>query len=475
MLNIKPNHIKRVVFTSKLFPKLKSPLRIDDNSIPINGFCGGKSKNRDLLTFFGGISDVIGASTFAQLPLFRRSLRKLTNLVENELVAIGSQEILLPTIVPQRLWHKSERLKRHPNSLDNVFKFVDDDDRQLMLGPTFEESITHLVAHIDGSISESELPILLHQSSPKFRMESNPKFGIIRSNEFFMNDLYSFDADLARAQSTYDLVSHAYERIFKKLGFECIRTANEPGNIGGKYSHEYQLPIQSGQDVIIKCANCDHSLNKESVADNLEGSCSKCGSHDITQLYTIELGHTFLLSDLYSKPLNAKFKSSDGRSKHYEMGCYGLGLTRIIGAGVDLQSITPEQSTESNSNDSSDIIQIRWPRNIEPFMLGVVGPAKRSRQNQAGSTEFIEQLLNNILDNNDSLDVLVEDRDGEGIGKRLIRLQALGLPYIIVIGERFFNDPPEIELLKLDNDRKAYTRHWFNEGQLNEFLDRSCN
>lgn len=462
MLNVHQKYLRRVVFVSKLFPKLKSPLRFSDFQTDVDV----RSKNRDLLTFFGCISDAIGANTFAQLPTFRRSLKKLINIVEFELTKIGAQEVLLPTIIPQRLWRKSERIARHPRSLDNLFKMTDNDKRELILGPTFEESVTHIMAHIDGVIHEHDLPILLYQSSPKFRQESNPKFGIIRSNEFFMNDLYSFDSDLKTASITYQKITQVYNNIFERLGLNCITTANDPGNIGGLYSHEYQMPVQSGQDQVMKCDNCNTASNFEIVKFEAVLTCPNCDSRNVNVFSTIELGHTFLLSDLYSKPMKAKFSSLGQDLKNFEMGCYGLGLSRIIGAGVDLLSITSSVDSDKNL---SNLVQIRWPRNIEPFYLGIVLPAKRSKQHQTGSTEFVERLLPSLLDLDYEIDVLIEDRD-KGIGQRLVRLQSLGLPYIIVIGKGYLQDPPEIELHELDENRRNYRCYSFSEDQLFDFM-----
>lgn len=476
MFPVKKQYIQRIVFTSKLFPPVKSPIKVSDVNTQsevgaADAFCAGRSSNRDLLTFFGGISDALGFSCYAQLPTFRRSLKKLTRIVETELAILGSQEVLLPTLVPLLLWHKSGRLDRHPGSLRTVFRTVDHENRDLLLGPTFEESITHLMKHIDGQISASQLPLILHQTSAKFRLEMNPKFGIIRSNEFFMNDMYSFDKSLEAAIDNYNVISGAYERIFKRLGLNCIKAKGNPGSIGGKFSHEYQLPSLSGEDSILKCNICDYASNDEVVNESDLKTCPKCKSRDVQDIKTVELGHTFLLSDLYSKPMGAEFSFSEGSKKHLEMGCYGLGLTRIIGAGVDILSCTPERgkslSTDPNLPRS---VQIRWPKGVEPFTLGIVCPAKRSKQNQAGSTAFIKNLVDRILSSTHHLDILVEDRDKDGIRNRIEKLQGLGLPHIIVIGSRFLQESPEIEVLRLDERGIGYDQFWFSEAQLLDYI-----
>lgn len=488
----------RIVHVSKSFPNLQSPFGFNPISIfghqsqsnnnhqkdvvlPNNNAFISRSCNRELLSHFGFISDALGASSFIQLPNFRRSLKKLIRLVDNELEKLGAQELLLPTIVPQRLWDKSERLKRDSKALDNVFQLIDHEKRKLLLGPTFEESITHLMAHIHGSILEHELPILLHQSSPKFRLESNPKFGIIRSNEFFMNDLYSFDSTLESATNTYKSMNQAYENILNKLGLPFIKTLGSSGDIGGVYSHEYQLPVSSGQDLIVECKNCHHTVNEEALRLNNqdhkhvdEMTCQICGSSNLVKLSSIELAHTFLLGDTYSKPMGAKFTCLDGTRRNYQMGCYGIGLTRIIGAAIDLLSITPNSNSNNSAiNSSKKMVQLRWPRYIEPFRLGLVPPAKRSIvNNQSKATNFIESFLDMILKQTRYVDILVEDRDKEGIGSRLLRLQCLGLPYIMVVGRKFLEEKPLVEMLKLDHTTGLYGTIFLSEDQIHDFICR---
>lgn len=473
MFQVKPNHIRRVSFTTRLFPHLNSSLGLDLRRIKTEGeydgelFCGGRSKNKDLLTFFGFIRRSDSCAAFVQLPNLRRSLRKLTNLVEQELEKVGAQQILLPSIIPQKLWIKSKRLERQKTALDGVYSFKDKNEEELLLGPTFEESITRMVAGID-TVSEYDLPLLFYQTSPKYRFEPNPRFGLLRTNEFIMNDTYSFDANLEEASNTYSRLGNLYENLFRRLGLKCVKIESGTGNIGGKYSHEYQLPVSSGEDTIVQCNDCQNSYNIEMCPIQERNHCLKCGSDKLSILQALELGHTFLLSDIYSEPLNAKFTSREGNSLFYHMGCYGLGLTRIIGAGLDLLSLI-------HDHNNFRTIQMRWPEGIEPYQLAIVGPAKRSKQYHGGSTLFIERLVNRVLESTNSVDILVDNRDKDGIAKRVVGLQSLGIPNIVVVGQKFLQDQPQVELLKLDSSKINYEQHWFSEDQLYNYtsgLDR---
>lgn len=469
MFTFKPEHIRRVSFATRLFPKLKTFTHSDSLKLKSNDefdgttFCGGRSKNKDLLTYFGFIAPGAYENSFVQLPTFRRSLKKLINLVEHELETLGSQEVLLPTLVPQKLWEQSKRIERQSTALDNVYKI----DDNLLLGPTFEETITRLVAEA-GQIHEYELPLLLYQTSNKFRNEPNPKFGLLRTNEFLMNDLYSFDADLERAMQTYENVSKAYDKIFKRLGMPYVKIESGTGDIGGKYSHEYQLQAPSGEDTIVQCDKCHCAFNEEMFDENRK-TCKECGNGDTNAFKrskAVELGHTFLLSDIYSRPFKAKYTSQDGRERPiFEMGCYGLGLTRILGAGIDLFSLIPDGS-------EGGIMQLRWPSQVEPYRLGLVGPAARSKQYHAGSTQFVERVTDRILSARSDMDLLIEDRGKEGILRRVSRLQSLGIPNIITVGQRFLQDQPEVELLRLDAEKKDYEQLWLSEEQLYDYVNK---
>lgn len=469
MFPIKPEHVRRVSFASKLYPRINSALGVDTSKLKSSEdkkdvvFAGGRSKNRDLLTYFGCIADTQkGASTFAQLPLFRRSLRKLVNLVEQELELVGAHETLLPTVIPLKLWEKSKRLERQKDALNNVYMFKDKSNKSLLLGPTYEESITQLVGDLDPP-KESELPLMLYQTSSKFRYEPNPRFGLLRSNEFFMNDLYSFDVDIEQAKQTYEQMTNVYDRIFSQLDLKCLRFESVTGSIGGKYSHEYQLPLSSGEDHVMRCTTCDYSCNAEMYQIGQQKKCLRCNSHDMEQMQTLELAHTFLLSDIYSKAMSATMKcTGSSKATYYEMGCYGLGLTRIIGAGIDLYSIVPN----SESKAETDYFQLRWPSKVEPFTIGIVAPAKRSKQYQGGSTQYIQELVSHLLALSPEVDILVEDREKDSLHRKISKFKSLGVPNIIVIGQKFLQETPVLEFLKLDSSKETYQQHWMTRDQV---------
>lgn len=474
MFPIKPQHVARVTFATRLYPTIPGPTALSASKIKqLEGydgqvFGGGRSKNRDLLTHFGFLCEAPGGSSFVQLPLLRRSLKKLVNIVEDELNVLGCQEFCAPSVVPERLWKKSGRLKRNADALNNVYRLKDNEDRSLLLGPTFEETITNLVA-IGPRLTDAELPLMLYQTTPKYRQEPNTRFGLIRCNEFLMNDLYTFDSSLETAKATYERVSSVYRRIFEKLGLECMSVQSEPGNIGGVFSHEYQMPVPSGEDITVVCNNCGHTANQnmfENPRDVVR--CMQCGDSDISPLRTLELGHTFLLSDTYSKPFKAKYtRLADGQSVDFQMGCYGLGLTRILGAGIDRNTVV----NKSSDTDQYEV-QLRWPNKTEPFALGIVAPVKRSKQYHNNSTQWIERLVDQICTRTKGLDVIIEDRDKAALPRKLAKLKGLGIPNIIVIGSKFLEQPPEVEFWHLETESSEYQKRYFTLDQVCDYLTK---
>ena len=176
-----------------------------------------------------------------------------------------------------------------------------------MLGPTFEEAVSHLIANLGGFIPYKSCPLKLYQISTKFRDEMRSKFGLIRSREFIMKDLYTFDISVQSAEETYEEVRHVYDKIFTRLKVPYVSVQGDTGVIGGKISHEYHFISDIGQDELVICENCGHGSNKELAAEDNVDICPKCSSAQLRKSKGIEVGHTFLLGDKYSKIFGAKF------------------------------------------------------------------------------------------------------------------------------------------------------------------------
>eukprot|EP00048_Salpingoeca_helianthica_P007345 m.109314 g.109314 ORF g.109314 m.109314 type:complete len:552 (-) comp14304_c0_seq2:775-2430(-) len=198
------------------------------------------------------------AGIYSLLPLAVRSLDKITAIINEEMGAIGAQRLAMPCLTPAALWKKSGRLD---GAGEELIQLKDRKKADFVLGPTHEEVITDLVANM--LTSHRQLPLLLYQLDRKFRDEARPRSGLLRCREFWMKDLYTFDASVEGARQTYAAVCGAYSRIFARMGLPVVRAEADTGNIGGEMSHEYHLATAAGDDHVAVCSKCSYAANLE--------------------------------------------------------------------------------------------------------------------------------------------------------------------------------------------------------------------
>src|SRR5437773_4032609 len=197
-----------------------------------------------------------GLYTF--LPLGLRALRKVEQIVREEMDRAGAMEVLMPALQPPEIWQKSGRYR---TASDVLFKLHDRAKREWLLGPTHEEVITTLVASEIGSYRQ--LPKIFYQIQTKFRDEIRPRFGLMRAKEFIMKDAYSFDATDELAQTSYQKMYDAYTRIFQRCGLKTVGVEADTGAMGGKFSHEFMVPAETGENEVVYCESCGYAANIE--------------------------------------------------------------------------------------------------------------------------------------------------------------------------------------------------------------------
>ena len=205
-----------------------------------------------------GMIRKLTSGIYTYLPAGLRSIRKVENIVREEMNRAGAIEILMPAVQPAELWQESGRWEYYGREL---LRFKDRHDREACFGPTHEEVITDLVRKEIHSYKQ--LPINLYQIQTKFRDEIRPRFGLMRGREFIMKDAYSFDMDEPGAGRSYEAMYEAYERIFKRCGLKFRAVEADSGTIGGSYSHEFMVLADSGEDQIVNCTKCDYAANLE--------------------------------------------------------------------------------------------------------------------------------------------------------------------------------------------------------------------
>ncbi|NXO23715.1 SYPM protein, partial [Cisticola juncidis] len=374
---------------------------------------------------------------YCYLPPTVRAMEKLIQVMDEEMQAVGGQKVNLPSLCSAELWRASGRWDQMGPEL---FRLMDRHSHSYCLGPTHEEVVTALVASQSG-LSYRQLPLRLYQVTRKFRDEPKPRFGLLRSREFYMKDMYSFDASEAAARSTYEQVCQAYCSLFARLGLPFVKVRAATGAIGGTTSHEFQLPADIGEDRLALCPQGHFAANVETLSGE-QTSCPSCGEK-LSETKGIEVGHTFYLGTKYSAVANAVFSSTENKAQLAEMGCYGLGVTRILAASIEVLS----------TEDS-----IRWPRLIAPYQLCFIPPKRGSREEEEEGAALLERLYDDVAEALPRLagDSVLDDRTQLTIGKRLKDAKRLGYPYMVVAGRRVCEDPPLFEVWDQNADEVLF-------------------
>ncbi|XP_034244727.1 probable proline--tRNA ligase, mitochondrial [Thrips palmi] len=398
-----------------------------------------------------GVIRATSTGLYTLLPLGMRALKKLENIVDRYMEKVGAQKILLPTLTSDQLWEQSGRLEE-AKAGSELFLLEDRHKKRYILGPTHEEAITELLA-AGTRLSYRRLPLLLYQISNKYRDEPRPRFGLLRTREFVMKDLYSFDANAENALKTYESVTEAYNGIFQELGVKYVRVEGDSGMMGGSMSHEFHYPCEAGEERIIQCNACNVPTNA-SLLQIQSDSCPHCQSTDISTMAGIEVGHTFILGTRYSKPMNATFIADDKSMQSLIMGCYGLGLSRILAASLEALSLPTE---------------LRWPLCIAPYKACIITPKHGSKEEAAS---VLTQGLYDSIECNSFFknDVIVDDRTNLSIGRRITEAKRSGYPLIIVIGKKAVEDIPRFEVIDLVNNRE----YEWTDGSLASRLKEYC-
>ncbi|NQW22767.1 MAG: proline--tRNA ligase [SAR202 cluster bacterium] len=502
-----------------------------------------------------GLIHQVASGVYTYLPLALRSLRKIENIIREEIDAVGGQELLMPALQPQELWEETGRREAFG---DNLFSFEDRRGRPMVLAPTHEEVVTNVVkANVQ---SYRDLPLILYQIQTKFRDEPRPRAGLVRVREFDMKDAYSFNADDASLDESYQAMAQAYHNIFRRCGIPVLMAEADSGAIGGKDSHEFLLATETGEDTVITCSSCSYTANAEKAESNyaevpaepeealeeistpglktiaglaeflkipesktlkavfyisdgaplfvtirgdldvnetklknaiqshdlrlaedhevkaaglVAGSasavglsgikhvadvsitkgnnfvvgankadthfkaanyprdfkadivadialaqpgqlCVRCG-HALESTRGVEVGHIFKLGTFFSESLGAMFLDSEGQQHPIIMGCYGIGVGRLLAAAIE------------QSNDEKGIV---FPASIAPYQVHLVG---LNLADQAVA-EAADQLYKELEAG--GIEVLYDDREDSAAGVKFNDADLMGLPVRLVVSPR---------------------------------------
>jgi prolyl-tRNA synthetase len=354
----------------------------------------------------GNYLAMISSGIYSYLPLGFRVLSNINQIIRKHMNSFGAQELLMSALQPVEIWQKTGRDK---DLAEVMFKFKDRKKRELCLGPTHEEEITEIVRR--SVFSYKQLPFILYQIQAKFRDEPRMRFGLMRSCEFIMKDAYSFDEDEKGLDKNYQKMLAAYKKIFKDCGLNFLITEADSGAMGGSVSHEFMVPSDIGED----------SLDGKKM---------------------IELGHIFQLGTKYSAAQEALFLDRNGKRRPLVMGCYGIGVSRILSAIAEINS------------DQKGII---WPKKISPFDLTLVVLDDKLHKEAFALEASLEK---------EGFSLLVDDRK-EPAGVKFNDAGLIGNPYLLVMGKNYSQDK------KLDiEDRKTGKSVSLTKDQVVKFLKK---
>jgi prolyl-tRNA synthetase len=372
------------------------------------------------------------AGIYSWLPLGWRVLRKVAQIVREEQDRTGALEILMPTIQPAELWRESNRYDDYGKEM---LRIVDRHEREMLYGPTNEEMVVDIFRA--AARSYRDLPRNLYHIQWKFRDEVRPRFGVMRGREFLMKDAYSFDLDAAGARHSYNKMFVAYLRTFARMGLKAIPMRADTGPIGGDLSHEFQILADTGESAVFidkafldldfasLGVDYDDVPGMQAVVDRFTTFYAATDEkHDaakgaalgdrLVAARGIEVGHIFYFGTKYSLPMKCALAGANGETIVPEMGSYGIGVSRLVGAIIEA------------SHDDAGII---WPESVAPFDVGLINLRVGDGACDAMAGELDAKLAAA------GRDVLYDDRSVSP-GDKFATMDLIGLPWQATIGPR---------------------------------------
>jgi prolyl-tRNA synthetase len=370
-----------------------------------------------------GMVRQMASGIYAWLPMGQRVLSKIAQIVREEQDAAGAQEVLMPTIQSADLWRESGRYDAYGKEM---LRITDRHERELLFGPTNEEMITAIMR--DSIKSYRELPQIPYHIQWKFRDEVRPRFGVLRGREFLMKDAYSFDLDREGAVVAYKKMMLAYMRTFQRIGITAIPMRADTGQIGGDLSHEFHVLAPTGEsgvfyDAAFEAGDAMSATEIEAFYEQMTTIYAATDEkHDLAawdkvpesrrrEGRGIEVGQIFYFGTKYSEAMNFAVTGPDGQKFFPEMGSYGIGVSRLVGAIIEAK------------HDEAGII---WPDAIAPFKATILN----LRQGDATTDALCEKIYASFGN-----DALYDDRE-ERAGAKFAEADLLGHPWQIIIGPR---------------------------------------
>ncbi len=369
------------------------------------------------------------AGVYSYLPMGFRVLKKIEGIIRREMEdTLNAQEVLMPALHPLSNYKETGR-----EDIDVLFHTELNSGGDLVLGQSHEEIVVPMLKHFLSSYRD--LPLGVFQIQTKFRNEMRAKSGVLRGREFLMKDLYSFHENEECLARYYERAKEAYRNIFKELEInERTYFTFASGGSFSDYSHEFQTVAESGEDTIYLCENCGTAVNEEIIEETTH--CPECNEEksELLEKRAIEVGNIFPLHTRFSEPFNLTYKNKEGEEKLVLMGCYGIGVSRVMGAIVE--SLSDEKG-------------IVWPNAAAPFSVHLIS---------LNCKERAEELYKELLE--EGVEVLYDDREEKSPGERFAESDLIGIPCRMIVSEKNLREgvveikkrnEEEPEFIKLEN------------------------
>ena len=356
--------------------------------------------------------------------------RKIERIIEECLNEVGCVEIQLPTLQTDTIWKKSGRWDTYVN--DGTMLVVKSDRGDLCLAPTAEEACIEFMA--DKLKSYKNMPVTVYQIGEKYRNEIRTRGYLLRGRSFLMMDAYSFDTDLQGLEISYNKVREAYLKIGEKLGIELIPVVADNGAMGGKKSEEFMLISPIGEDTILFDEKKRIGLNTEVLEkENYEEYLKEeYGIDDISNLKptkAIEIGHIFQLGTKYSDSMGIGFTNKDNNQSSYFMGCYGIGVSRLLAAIYENSVIYDEKK---------NVVGVSLQKQIAPYLIQII-PKLDNEEKMMDAMKLYNELNGKAI---------LDDRENISMGAKIKDCKILGTPYMVILGDKVEAGKAELENTK---------------------------
>lgn len=363
------------------------------------------AKNAQLLVRAGYIHKEM-AGVYSYLPLGKKVLEKIEQVVREEMGAIGGQEIRMATLHPSEPWKQTGAW----DSVDVVFRIKSRTEKEYTIGQSEEEIITPIAREYIQSYKD--LPVAIYQIGQKYRDELRAKSGIMRGREFTMKDMYSFHETQEDLDRFYMVVKEAYLTVFARLGLVAKATEASGGTFTKKLSYEFMVLTEAGEDDILYCDQCSYCVNVD-ISEQKEGdACTRCNKGSLARAKASEVGNIFDLGTKYAKDFSFTYKDKEGKDQQPVMGCFGIGISRLMGVIVE------------TFGDDKGLV---WPESVAPFAVHLVSLGKDDEVSKTADMLYTDLVKAGV-------DVLYDDRDVRA-GEKFAESDLLGMPKRIVVGK----------------------------------------